>query len=72
MRITIVVPDNVVIVDGVKHAVDCSQFAGIHAVQWFDTVGDIEFVYDPDTRTKPLNETIHSLDQFQPVLDGLI
>ena len=45
MRVTIIVDDNIVYVDGVPRTVDCSQLAkdGIHAVQWYETFGEEEF-----------------------------
>lgn len=69
MRITIVVPDNVVIVDGIRHDVDCASLAGIHALQWYGDAGDVEFDL-VDGEKKP-NQAVDSLDRFQSVLSGL-
>ena len=54
MRVTIVVEDNKVIVDGKPQTVDCSQLAGQgkHAVQWFDTYGEEEFATTFDAAAK--------------------
>ena len=43
MRLTIIKDDNAVYVDGVALTVDCSSLpAGFHALQWYDTGGEIE------------------------------
>lgn len=66
MKLTIIVEDKAVYVDGVMRAsvkpmpLDLSQCAipfNIHALQWKETAGWIEFVDNPDG-TKPANETI--------------
>jgi len=69
MRLTIVPEDSVVYIDGVcKHGIDLSFMSDIHAVQWYDTWGEIERV-DPETRV-PSNERITSIEQFQPAIDA--
>lgn len=68
-RITIVVPDNLVIVDGVSHAIDCSSLAGVHALQWYGTHGDVE--YELVDGEKQPNEAVSDLYRFNAVLAGL-
>lgn len=70
MRVAIVVPDDLVVVDGVSHTVDCSALTGVHAVQWYDTHGDVE--YELVDGEKQPNEAITDLGQFDTVLSGLI
>lgn len=45
MRMTIVVDDNLVIIDGEGRHVDCSALAeaGQHALQWYGTWGEVEY-----------------------------
>lgn len=65
MKLTIIVEDKTVYVDGVVRAsaplpLDLSQCgipANVHALQWKDTAGWIEFADNPDG-TKPANEPI--------------
>jgi hypothetical protein len=66
MRLTIVVPDSNVGVDGVFHQLDlsnCQIPSNVHALQWYETDGEIEFVLNSD-RTKPMNETITVLPSW--------
>jgi hypothetical protein len=69
MRLTIVPIDGSVIVDGVWFGgIDLSFMApSIHAVQWYDTYGEIE-VKDPVTGRMVANEAITSIDAFQPAI----
>lgn len=64
MRLTIVPSDNKVGVDNLFFdSIDlsiCNIPSNIHALQWYDTEGEIEFTNNPD-RTKPQNETISAL-----------
>jgi len=60
MKLTIIVDDNAVYVDGSSRILDLSQCgipANIHAVQWYETEGEVEF----NGRPKPQNETITEL-----------
>jgi len=51
MKLTIVREDNTVIVDGVAHGVDCSELPTfIHAIQFDNGVGHIEFYADGNGR----------------------
>lgn len=69
MRVTIVPDDNSVTVDGVRYGgLDLSFMSvDIHAVQWYDTHGEIERK-DPATKKMTGNEEITSFDQFQQAL----
>lgn len=69
MRLTIVCDDNLVIIDGVRHSVDCSAYPTIHAVQWYGSHGQIEFKAD-DLGNRAPNERIDELSQFQPLIDA--
>ena len=68
-RITVVKPDGLVIVDNEGYNnIDLSFLAAdIHAIQWYDTEGEIERV---DQRGRPLpNEEITSFDAYEaPVM----
>lgn len=64
MRLTIIPSDNNVGVDnefliGLDLA-NCNIPANIHALQWYGTEGEIEFIDNPD-RTKPMNKIITEL-----------
>jgi hypothetical protein len=67
MRVTIIPSDSIVIVDRVaKSPLDLSFMTGIHAVQWYETWGEVELI---DADGRPRNERIESLNEFQPALD---
>lgn len=42
----------------------------IHCVQWYDTIGSIEYVEDPITGEKPQNTTIDSVDPYLPYVQN--
>jgi hypothetical protein len=69
MRVIIIPSDGLVSIDneGFK-GLDLSFIAqSIHAVQWYDTYGEIEH---KDERGRMIaNENIDSIEQFQPALD---
>lgn len=70
MRLTIVPSDKTVIKDGVGYNdLDFSMpDASIHAVQWYDTEGQLEIV---DTRGRTIDiRTITDLTPFQSALDA--
>jgi hypothetical protein len=71
MRATIVVDDNIVLVGGVAQKVDCSPLIAqnIHAVQWYDTVGEEEFRADPETGARAPNNKIADFSPYQPYVD---
>ena len=62
MRLSIIRADGAVYKDGVSYSgLDLSNVpANIHALQWYKTEGEIEFINNPD-RTKPQNELISEL-----------
>jgi hypothetical protein len=67
MRLTIIPSDNKVGIDN-NFIVDlnlsvCSIPENIHALQWYETEGEVEFINNPD-RTKPQNEIIQSLPEW--------
>ena len=70
MRLTIVADDNAVYVGGKALTVDLSGLdPAIHAVQWYDTWGEIEYSYDgPDNSKKP-NERFTDISSFQVFVD---
>lgn len=69
MRLTIVPIDGSVSVDGVWFGgIDLSFMApSIHAVQWYETHGEIE-VKDPVTGRMVANEAITSIEAFAPAI----
>jgi hypothetical protein len=75
MHVTIVVEDNIVIVDGKWRKVDCSPLFkdGIRAVQWHEALGEIEFRTEFDAENKMLarqpNETITKFSPYQSYVD---
>lgn len=70
MRVTIIPIDGAVSVDGKGFGgLDLSFMdASVHAVQWYETHGEIE-VKDPITGRMVANEVITSIDAFQPAID---
>jgi hypothetical protein len=67
-QVTIVRPDNLVYVDGLAAAVDCSSLSpDIHAIQWNDGTkwGDIEFVHVVGQREKPPNIQITDFSAYE-------
>ncbi len=69
MRVTILPDDKSVSVDGEVYSdLDLSFLdPTIHAVQWYDTHGEIERK-DPVTKRMTSNEDITSFDAFQPAV----
>ena len=70
-RIIIVPVDTFCMVDSMGfRGVDMSSVdPSVHAVQWFDTMGWIEFLPD-ETGNKPENQMIADITPFKPVLDS--
>jgi hypothetical protein len=69
MRLTIIPDDKFVSVDGVGYLkVEFTVDSNIHAVQWIDTRGWIE--YKEIDFHKPNNEDIYDISQFQNVIDA--
>lgn len=69
-RITIIPSDTFCSIDGVGYnGVDMASLQpDIHAVQWFDVEGWVEF--NETIEGKPDNQAITNMDQFQLVLDS--
>lgn len=70
MRVTIIPSDGFVSIDGYGFSgLDLSGIdASVHAVQWYDTHGEIE-VKDPVTKKMVANTEITSLEQFQAAIN---
>ena len=68
MRLTIVVPDALVCIDGVCYnGIDMSSLnSDVWALQWYETYGDLETVDEFGVRK---NTIVHSLDPYQAVID---
>lgn len=63
MRLTIIPSDGMVYVEGVALFVDCSGIdRTVHAVQWYGTAGEIEYLADPVTGKRKGNLKITALD----------
>jgi len=70
MRVTIVPIDNKVVVEGQPETVDCSSIdEEIHAIQWYGTVGDIEFKHDYIANTRKPNVRIEDFTPYQKFVD---
>jgi hypothetical protein len=68
MRVSIVPVDQIVVIDGVaKTNLDLSFMSDVHAVQWFDTWGDVERI---DAQRSHTNEHITSLAPYQAAIDA--
>jgi hypothetical protein len=76
MRATIVVDDNVVLIDGEAETVDCSALVAenVHAVQWYGTWGEVEHrtVINDEAKafSRQPNEVIDDLSPYQQYLDA--
>jgi hypothetical protein len=73
MKLTVIVPDNLVIINGVSKIVDVSFLPqDIHAFQWHGQygVGEIEYKYYFLTQFKKPNEIVKELGIFQQVVDA--
>jgi len=75
MKLTIIADDNSVFVDGDGlDGLDLSALdASIHAVQWYDTYGEVEYKtqFVDGSLIKPVNQVITSVDEFSWVLQVL-
>jgi hypothetical protein len=71
MRVTIVAEDNIVIVEGQAESVDLSSSLDeeIHAVQWYGTVGEVEYKHDYIENTRKPNERITDFTPYQKFVD---
>jgi hypothetical protein len=62
MKLTIIRADGAVYKNGVSYSgLDLTAVpANVHALQWYETEGEVEFINNPD-KTKPQNELISEL-----------
>jgi hypothetical protein len=69
MRLIIVRENGLVSIDGAGYSgIDMASIdINIHAVQWYETYGDVEFI--EVNGIKPQNERIVSIEQYQTVID---
>jgi hypothetical protein len=71
MNATIVRPDNIVVVDGLGLAVDCSDLDPvISVVQWGGTAGHIEYVNPPYASEFKTNTLINDFAPYQKYVDA--
>jgi hypothetical protein len=68
MKVTIVVPDNIVLVNGKAHTIDCSAFVAVHAVQWDGDAGEVEYA-DVEGAKIP-NQLISDISPYQSLIDA--
>jgi hypothetical protein len=64
MRITVIPSDNCVVIDGIGYnEIDLSSLdSSIHAIQWYDTYGEVEI---KDARGRMIeNREIDSFDEY--------
>jgi hypothetical protein len=63
MRATIIVVDNIVLLDGQPQTVDCSELItdGVHAVQWYGAQGETEFATTFDNVSMTYNRKPNEL-----------
>jgi hypothetical protein len=66
MKLTLVKgSDNHLYIDGVGYVIDTSSVSNtIHAIQWNEDKGEIEYIPDPVSGIKPPNEPITSTDEI--------
>jgi hypothetical protein len=72
MLLTIIPSDNVTLIDGRPMIFDLSGYGslnGLHAVQWNDTKGHIEFINVEDTPFRA-NQKITSIALYQDIIDA--
>jgi hypothetical protein len=71
MRVTIIAEENRVNVEGQSKTVDLSTLAeDIHVVQWYGTVGEVEFKTDYVENTRKHNERITDFAPYQKFVDA--
>jgi hypothetical protein len=65
MRVSIVAPDDTVVINGVASILDCKELRaqGIHAIQWYEDHGEVEF----ERHAKP-NEIMHDLEMIETLV----
>ena len=70
MRVTILVSDNTVIVDGRPLSIDCGAInPNIRVMNWWDTHGEVEFYNEPGIDFKR-NGKLDSLTDFRDVIEA--
>jgi hypothetical protein len=70
MRVTIIAEENRVSVEGQSETVDLSTLdEEIHVIQWYGTVGEIEYKTDYIANTRKPNERIADFAPFQKFVD---
>lgn len=70
MRVTIVADDSKVSVEGQPEKVDLSTLdEDIHVIQWYGTVGEIEFKTDYVNNARKPNERIDDFTPYQKFVD---
>jgi hypothetical protein len=69
MQFTLIVPDRTMAIDGEGYSIDVSSApSGLHAVQWYETWGEEEWV---DSRGRMVrNEEISSYSAYQWAIDA--
>jgi hypothetical protein len=69
MKFTLIVPDGTMAIDGEGYSIDVSLApAGLHAVQWYETWGEEEWVDNLGRVTN--NEKIITFDLYQWAIDA--
>jgi hypothetical protein len=69
MRVTIIVEEDRVNVEGHSETVDCSSLGDVHVIQWYGTSGEVEFFNAPGATIKG-NEAITDFAPYQKYLDA--
>jgi hypothetical protein len=70
MRVTILADDNQVYVEGHALKVDLTGLEeDIHAVQWYGSVGEVEYKHDQIANTREPNERIDDFSPYQVFVD---
>jgi hypothetical protein len=71
MRVTIIAEENRVNVEGQSKTVDLSTLAeDVHVIQWYGTVGEVEFKTDYIANTRKANERIVDFAPYQKFVDA--
>jgi hypothetical protein len=71
MRVTIIVEENRVNVEGQSETVDCSSLADVHVVQWYGSFGEIEYFNAPGgAGVLKDNEHITDFTTYQKFVDA--
>lgn len=70
MRVTIIADDSAVYVGGIARPVDLTDLSSaIHAIQWYDTIGEIEFRYDFASGSQAQNVRFTDFSPYQVFVD---